>query len=163
VLTKRNPRFDPQELWVLGSVGDYIAEFMAGGIAVICGYNPQDPENVLGYNASGDFVVGALEGADLNTPALNQQEGTVVSIDNQVLPLNVALSFEGHTLNDLAKSVGIVKEHTIEYTSELNPSAGFKRVAFDDLENFLDNYGNDKRGYILDEVVCEAACILSFG
>jgi len=48
-MTKSNPRFTPPELWVLGSVGDYFGEFMAGGIAVICGVNPQNPENVLGY------------------------------------------------------------------------------------------------------------------
>ena len=48
-MTKHNPRFDPPELWVLGSVGDYFGEFMAGGIAVICGVNAQQPENVLGY------------------------------------------------------------------------------------------------------------------
>mgnify|MGYP000489455919 FL=1 len=48
-MTKSNPRFAPPELWVLGSVGDYFGEFMAGGIAVICGVNPQTPGNVLGY------------------------------------------------------------------------------------------------------------------
>ena len=37
-MTKHNPRFDPPELWVLGSVGDSFAEFMAGGVAVICGF-----------------------------------------------------------------------------------------------------------------------------
>ena len=35
-MTKHNPRFDPPELWVLGTVGDSFAEFMAGGVAVIC-------------------------------------------------------------------------------------------------------------------------------
>ncbi len=48
-MTKSNPRFAPPELWVLGSVGDYFGEFMAGGIAVICGVDAQDPNNVLGY------------------------------------------------------------------------------------------------------------------
>lgn len=38
-MTKRNPRFEPPELWVLGCAGDYFGEFMAGGIAVVCGYN----------------------------------------------------------------------------------------------------------------------------
>ncbi len=59
-MTKRNPRFDPPELWVLGSVGDYFAEFMAGGIAVICGYNPQDSENVLGYRPCVGMVGGKI-------------------------------------------------------------------------------------------------------
>ncbi|MCF8052218.1 MAG: FAD-dependent oxidoreductase [Desulfobacterales bacterium] len=48
-MTKENPRFSPPQLWVLGSAGDYFAEFMAGGIAVICGYHPQNPASVLGY------------------------------------------------------------------------------------------------------------------
>ena len=33
-------------------------------------------------------------------------------------------------------------------------------MAFDDLENFLDKYGNDVRGYLLDEVSCEANATL---
>mgnify|MGYP000213939496 CR=1 FL=1 len=36
-MTKYNPRFEPPELWVFGKAGDSFAEFMAGGIAVICG------------------------------------------------------------------------------------------------------------------------------
>jgi len=48
-MTKYNPRFTNPELWVLGSVGDYFGEFMAGGIAVICGVDSQNPDNVLGH------------------------------------------------------------------------------------------------------------------
>jgi NADPH-dependent glutamate synthase beta subunit-like oxidoreductase/glutamate synthase domain-containing protein 3/NAD-dependent dihydropyrimidine dehydrogenase PreA subunit len=59
-MTKYNPRFDPPELWVLGSVGDYFAEFMAGGIAVICGYHGQDPGNVLGYRPCVGMVGGRI-------------------------------------------------------------------------------------------------------
>ncbi len=60
-MTKCNPRFDPPELWVLGSAGDYFGEFMAGGIAVICGFNElnfQAGKNVLGYRP----LVGMVEG-----------------------------------------------------------------------------------------------------
>ncbi|MBW1989959.1 MAG: FAD-dependent oxidoreductase, partial [Deltaproteobacteria bacterium] len=59
-MTKQNPRFDPPELWVLGSVGDYFAEFMAGGIAVVCGHKPQDPENILGYRPCVGMVGGKI-------------------------------------------------------------------------------------------------------
>ena len=59
-MTKHNPRFEPPELWVLGSVGDYFAEFMAGGIAVVCGFEPQDPDNVLGYRPSVGMVGGRI-------------------------------------------------------------------------------------------------------
>ena len=59
-MTKQNPRFDPPELWVLGSVGDYFGEFMAGGIAVICGHNAQNPDNVLGYRPLVGMVGGKV-------------------------------------------------------------------------------------------------------
>lgn len=114
----------------------------------------EELSDVVAYNENGSFVISSLEGADLAVPALNQQEGTVVSIDNQVLPLNVAVSFDGYTLNDLANSLGVGKENTIDYTKELSSAVGFKGVDFDSLENYLDAYGNDTRGYILDEVAC---------
>ncbi|MBU1196585.1 MAG: FAD-dependent oxidoreductase [Proteobacteria bacterium] len=59
-MTKRNPRFEPPELWVLGAAGDYFGEFMAGGIAVLCGYkiNPQTP--VLGYRPLVGMVGGKI-------------------------------------------------------------------------------------------------------
>jgi len=59
-MTKTNPRFEPPELWVLGSVGDYFAEFMAGGTAVVCGYEAQDQKNVLGYRPCVGMVGGRI-------------------------------------------------------------------------------------------------------
>ncbi len=59
-MTKHNPRFDPPELWVLGSAGDFFGEFMAGGIAVICGFEAQNPANVLGYRPFVGMVGGKV-------------------------------------------------------------------------------------------------------
>ena len=59
-MTKHNPRFDPPELWILGSAGDYFGEFMAGGIAVVCGHEPQNPDNVLGYRPLVGMVGGKV-------------------------------------------------------------------------------------------------------
>jgi len=59
-MTKYNPRFEPPELWVLGSVGDFFAEFMAGGIAVVCGHQPQNPLNILGYRPCVGMVGGKI-------------------------------------------------------------------------------------------------------
>ena len=59
-MTKRNPRFAPPELWVLGAVGDYFGEFMAGGIAVVCGVAPQNPDNILGYRPCVGMVGGLI-------------------------------------------------------------------------------------------------------
>lgn len=59
-MTKSNPRFEPPQVWVLGSVGDYFGEFMAGGVAVICGIDSQTPENVLGYRPLVGMVGGKV-------------------------------------------------------------------------------------------------------
>ena len=59
-MTKHNPRFEPPELWVLGTVGDSFAEFMAGGVAVICGFESQRTDNVLGYRPCVGMVGGKI-------------------------------------------------------------------------------------------------------
>ena len=126
------------------------------GVSLICELDKDDTlENVVGYNAEGNFVISSLDDPDLAVPALNQQEGTVVSIDKRVLPLNSALSFDGYNLNDIANEFALKKENTIDYTSELKSASGFKAIAFDDLENFLTPLGEEQRGYLLDEVICE--------
>jgi NADPH-dependent glutamate synthase beta subunit-like oxidoreductase/glutamate synthase domain-containing protein 3/NAD-dependent dihydropyrimidine dehydrogenase PreA subunit len=59
-MTKQNPKHAAPEMFVLGSVGDYFAEFMAGGTAVICGHEPQNPDNVLGYRPCVGMVGGRI-------------------------------------------------------------------------------------------------------
>ena len=59
-MTKYNPRFEPPELWVFGKVGDSFAEFMAGGIAVICGAGAEEEKNVLGYRPCVGMVGGKI-------------------------------------------------------------------------------------------------------
>jgi NADPH-dependent glutamate synthase beta subunit-like oxidoreductase/glutamate synthase domain-containing protein 3/NAD-dependent dihydropyrimidine dehydrogenase PreA subunit len=59
-MTKRNPRFEPPQSWYFRDVGDSFAEFKAGGIAGICGVNPRNPENVLGYRPCVGMVGGTI-------------------------------------------------------------------------------------------------------
>ncbi len=59
-MTKQNPRFDPPQSWYFRDVGDSFAEFKAGGIAVVCGVNPRNPENILGYRPCVGMVGGAI-------------------------------------------------------------------------------------------------------
>lgn len=59
-LTKHNPRFDPPQSWYLRDVGDSFAEFKAGGISVVCGYNPRNKNNVLGYRPCVGMVGGII-------------------------------------------------------------------------------------------------------
>jgi NADPH-dependent glutamate synthase beta subunit-like oxidoreductase/glutamate synthase domain-containing protein 3 len=59
-MTKHNPKFDPPESWYFRDVGDTFAEFKAGGIAVVCGVNPRNPENILGYRPCVGMVGGVV-------------------------------------------------------------------------------------------------------
>jgi NADPH-dependent glutamate synthase beta subunit-like oxidoreductase/glutamate synthase domain-containing protein 3/Pyruvate/2-oxoacid:ferredoxin oxidoreductase delta subunit len=59
-MTKHNPRFEAPQLWVLGSAGDFFAEFMAGGVAVVCGYDTPRFENILGYRPCVGMVGGKI-------------------------------------------------------------------------------------------------------
>lgn len=59
-LTKYNPRFEPVQSWYFRDVGDSFAEFKAGGIAVVCGVNPRNPHNILGYRPAVGMVGGTI-------------------------------------------------------------------------------------------------------
>ncbi len=59
-MTKHNPRFDPPQSWYFRDVGDTFAEFKAGGIAVVCGVNPRNPRNILGYRPCVGMVGGVI-------------------------------------------------------------------------------------------------------
>jgi len=59
-MTKHNPRFEAPQLWVFGKVGDSFAEFMAGGIAVVCGAGAEKNKNVLGYRPCVGMVGGKI-------------------------------------------------------------------------------------------------------
>ncbi|MBF0557229.1 MAG: FAD-dependent oxidoreductase [Nitrospirae bacterium] len=59
-MTKQNPRFEPPQSWYFRNVGDSFAEFKAGGIAVVCGVNPRNPESILGYRPCVGMVGGAI-------------------------------------------------------------------------------------------------------
>lgn len=59
-MTKWNPEYQRPEMWVLGSVGDTFAEFNCGGVGVICGIEPKNPNNVLGYRPCVGMVGGKI-------------------------------------------------------------------------------------------------------
>lgn len=59
-LTKHNPRLEPPQSWYFRDVGDSFAEFKAGGVAVVCGVNPRNKKNILGYRPCVGMVGGAI-------------------------------------------------------------------------------------------------------
>ena len=121
------------------------------GVAQICKLSKEVSGYSVGYNTKADFELSALGDADLDIPALNQQEGTFTNIDKKVIPTNAALGFNGYTLNEIANEIlGCDVEYTIEYTSKLPLEKGYKAIEFDDLPN---KFGNDQlecRGYELN-------------
>lgn len=127
------------------------------GVSLICDLDKEGKtSSAVGYNAPGNYVLGSSLEASLKLPALNQQEGTFVSIDQQVLATNVATPFEGYTLNDVAGALGVEARYTIDYTAQLPREKGFSGKAFDDLGNFYGPLGEDNRGYLLENVDVKA-------
>ena len=122
------------------------------GVALINELSDEAGSYSVGYNTKGDFTLSALGNGDLDMPAINQQEGTLTSINKRVNPTNAALSYGGYTLNDIANALGLNAQNTIDYTKELSTDKGFKSENFDDLPDYYTNSGEEIRGYKLANV-----------
>ncbi|QPH85663.1 NADH-quinone oxidoreductase subunit G [Campylobacter concisus] len=120
------------------------------GVAKICTLaSEKKPGKTLGYNENGDYKFSIFEG-DIDASALNQQEGTFTSINNALVPTNVAIPHKGYFLNDIANALGLMAKNTIDYTPNLPKEKGYRGIKFDDLENFYANDGTSHRGYKLE-------------
>lgn len=120
------------------------------GVAKICTLASEKKSGkMLGYNENGDYKFSIFEG-DIDASALNQQEGTFTSINNALVPTNVAIPHKGYFLNDIANALGLMTKNTIDYTPNLPKEKGYKGIKFDDLENFYANDGTSHRGYKLE-------------
>ena len=125
------------------------------GVALICDLDEVTEGKTIGYNVKADYTLSFLGNGNFDMPALSQQEGTFTSLDKKVVPLNVAIPFDGYTLNDIANALGVQAERTIDYTAKLPVTSGYKAVAFDDLENSgyeLENVNVKNEDEILEDV-----------
>ncbi len=113
------------------------------GVSLICELDAKGEGLSVGYNCNADFVLSSKGDGNLDMPSLNQQEGTFVNIDKDLVVLNAGVIYKGYELNDIANALGVESKNVIDYTSKL----GFKDVPFDDLDNYCDNVGNSYRGY----------------
>ena len=120
------------------------------GVSLICELDDAKGSYTVGYNTKGDFTLSALGNGDLDMPAINQQEGTLTSIDKRVNPTNAALAHKGYVLNDIANALGLVSKYTVDYTQKLPVAKGFKAELFDNLPNHYENDGTEVRGYVLE-------------
>jgi NADPH-dependent glutamate synthase beta subunit-like oxidoreductase/glutamate synthase domain-containing protein 3/ferredoxin len=59
-LMKHDPAYDAPQFWVLKNTGSFPFEFMGGGIGVVCGYDSDDFESVLGDRACVGMVGGTI-------------------------------------------------------------------------------------------------------
>lgn len=122
------------------------------GVSLICDLDEKGGEFTVGYNTKGDFTLSALGDGDLDMPAINQQEGTLTSINKRVNPTNAAIGYKGYELNDIANALGLNATLIVDYTKELPVAKGFKAKNFDDLPNHYDNDGTEHRGYLLESL-----------
>jgi len=127
------------------------------GVALINELSEEEGSYSIGYNTKGDFTLSALGDGDLDMPAINQQEGTLTSINKRVNPTNVAIGYGGYELNDIANALGLESNNTIDYTAKLPVDKGFESQKFDDLPNHYTNAGEELRGYILDNISVEVS------
>ncbi|DAB29167.1 MAG TPA: ferredoxin [Sulfurimonas sp. UBA12504] len=127
------------------------------GVALICELDDAKGAFTIGYNTKGDFTLSALGDGDLDMPAMNQQEGTLTSINKRVSPTNAALEYQGYELNDIANALGLKADNVIDYTGKLPVAAGFKTEEFDALPNRYENDGTEVRGYILENLSVEVS------
>jgi len=125
------------------------------GVALICDLDDSKGSYTIGYNTKADFTLSALGDGDLDMPAINQQEGTLTSINKRVNPTNAALSYNGYELNDIANALGLEADNVIDYTVSLPLSSGFKAEKFDNLPNHYENDGTEVRGYLLENINVE--------
>ena len=119
------------------------------GVSLICDLDSKEDGLTIGYNVKADFTLSAKGDGDLDMPALNQQEGTFVNIDKNLVVLNAGVVYKGYELNDIANALlNLRAESVIEYTHKL----GFKDIEFDELIDSVDIAGNITRGYKIDSI-----------
>ena len=118
------------------------------GVSLICKLDERQDGSSVGYNTQCDFTLSSNGEGDLDMPSLNQQEGTFVNIDKDLVVLNAGVAYKAYELNDIANALGVKSKNVIDYTAKL----GFKDITFDNLENSYDNSGNAIRGYKIESV-----------
>lgn len=59
-LMKHDPKFPAPEFWTLKNTGSFSFEFMGGGVAIVCGYDCENLESVLGSRSCVGMVGGQI-------------------------------------------------------------------------------------------------------
>jgi NADH-quinone oxidoreductase subunit G len=118
------------------------------GVSLICDLDSTSEGKIIGYDCIGHYVLSSFGQGNLQMPTFSQKEGTVVNIDKRVIPTNVAVSFDGYNLNNIASALGLKSTYSIDYTEFLPTTKGFKQIHFDKLKSTYEK--SEDRGYLLD-------------
>lgn len=59
-LMKHDPKFPAPEFWTLKNTGSFSFEFMGGGVAIVCGWNCENLDSVLGTRSCVGMVGGTI-------------------------------------------------------------------------------------------------------
>lgn len=151
-LMKHDPLYDEPNLWILKNVGSFSFEFMGGGKAVVCGYDSEQFESVLGDracigmvggtvyfrgNASGyakDLKLSELDEADIKYLAGNMDD-FLTSIGQPELKAQLSNWSEWHKLTPFAfgEKKATVKEGMSDFRKNDWVKGGiFSDVCMDD-------------------------------
>lgn len=98
-LMKHDPLYPAPEFWVLKNVGSFSFEFMSGGIAVVCGYDSDEFDSVLGDRACVGMVGGRLY--------FRGKASGVSKKDGKIMPLEAEdIAYLSGKMDDFLGSIG---------------------------------------------------------
>ena len=117
-LMKHDPKFPAPEFWTLKNTGSFSFEFMGGGIAVVCGYDCENLESVLGSRSCVGMVGGTV-----------YVRGKIKDISDEVWLLDLDENdreFLSKGLPDFLEKIG--KFELCHQLSPLSNSSGWKKI-----------------------------------
>lgn len=98
-MMKHDPLYSAPEFWVLKNCGSFSFEFMSGGIAVVCGYDSEQFESVLGDRSCIGMVGGKLY--------FRGQASGISQKDVKILTLDAAdIEYLESHMDDFLASIG---------------------------------------------------------
>ena len=92
-LMKYDPKYEPPQFWTLKNTGSFSFEFMGGGIAVVCGYDSEAFESVLGDRACIGmvggvvYVRGPIKGVSTKDVRIHPLEDKDIAFLSQEMPV----------------------------------------------------------------------------
>ncbi|WP_196604032.1 FAD-dependent oxidoreductase [Pectinatus haikarae] len=139
-LMKHDPLYEEPQLWILKNVGSFAFEFMGGGRAVVCGFDSEEFDSVLGERPCVGMVGGTVyfRGHSHDHPA----DILLEELDKD----DIAFLAEG--MDKFLESIG--KENLHNDLSDWSQWHKLRPLTFDEKQN-ADTKHTDMRSFRLNE------------